>query len=127
MPLDNYCAIYNAPPAPPPAPSVVCLHHTISVMTILCKGQELSGWFTTGFVQTRCANGNTHFWAGSVHALRMLAINMAAIPEVTPRRVACLKVLCSYQVTALSKFTLLRYLSEIWFHVFDSDLSAIYP
>jgi len=34
-----------------------------------------------------------------------------------------LKVLCSYQVTALSKFALLRYLSEIRFQV----LTAIYP
>jgi len=38
-----------------------------------------------------------------------------------------IKVLCSYQVTALSKFALLRYLSEIRFQVLDSDLSAIYP
>jgi len=36
------------------------------------------------------------------------------------------KVLCSYSVTALSKFALLRYLSEIRFQVLDSDLSAIY-
>jgi len=34
-----------------------------------------------------------------------------------------LKVLCSYYVTALSKFALLRYLSEIRFQV----LTAIYP
>jgi len=34
-----------------------------------------------------------------------------------------LKVLCSYEVTALSKFALLRYLSEIRFQV----LAAIYP
>jgi len=34
-----------------------------------------------------------------------------------------LKVLCSYYVTALRKFALLRYLSEFFFHV----LSAIYP
>jgi len=38
-----------------------------------------------------------------------------------------LKVLYSYLVTALSKFALLRYLSEIRVQVLDSDLSAIYP
>ena len=38
-----------------------------------------------------------------------------------------LKVLCSYSVNALSKFALLRYLSEIRFQVLDSDVSAIYP
>ena len=38
-----------------------------------------------------------------------------------------LKVLCSYEVNAICKIALLRYLSEIRFQVLDSDLSAIYP
>jgi len=55
--------------------------------------------------------------ARPLHCAAMGGIYLFIYPSIG------LKVLCSYKVTALSKFALLRYLSEIRFQV----LAAIYP
>jgi len=68
------------------------------------------------------------------------SVNTSGVnPLVLPETAGCewevlilpgLKVPCSYEVSALSKFALLRYMSEFCFHVLMatiSDLPTIYP
>jgi len=57
-----YCAIY----APPSTLPLYAIHHTILVMTVSCKGQNLAGQYTTHYpIHTTCqgvnpSTGHTH-------------------------------------------------------------------